>query len=220
MSGILYVVGTPIGNLGDFTDRAKKIFAEVDLIACEDTRVTIKLLNWLNIKKPLISYHQHSGQSKKEQLLEELHNGKNLALVSDAGMPGISDPGTDLINAAQEAKIKVEIVPGPTAFVAALSLSGFNTQEFLFVGFLPHKKGRATKIKALVEEEKTVVFYESPYRVKRLLGELQSEGGERRVFVARELTKKFEETYRGSIAEVLPPIKEKGEFVVILEGKR
>ncbi len=214
----LYVVATPIGNLNDITPRALETFENVDLIACEDTRHTLKLLNHFEIKKPLLSYHEHSKIQKVEQIIDTIKKGKDVALVSDAGTPGINDPGQVLIKAAYEAKIKVTPVPGPSALATALSVSGFGADEFVFYGFLPHKKGRQTKLKEILGEQKTVVIYESPYRIKKLLNELLTTAGDREVFVARELTKKFEETYRGKISEILPEIKEKGEFVLILKG--
>lgn len=222
MSGKLYVVATPIGNLSDITLRALSTLKSVDVIACEDTRVTSKLLARYEISKSLISYHQHSRQSKVDQVIEFLKEGKNVALVSDAGTPGISDPGEALIRAAIENKIEVEAIPGCSAAITALSVSGLPTDEFVFIGFLPHKKGRQTKLKEIAEElykGRTFVIYESPYRIKKLLSELLEFAGDRNVAVCRELTKKFEEIYRGKISEIQDQIKEKGEFVVILEGE-
>jgi len=214
----LYIVATPIGNLGDITLRALEVLKSVDLIACEDTRQTLKLLNHFEIKKPLISYHQHSRIQKVEQIISTISSGNNVALVSDAGTPGISDPGQVLIKAAYEAKIKVVPIPGPSAVASVLSVSGLDTDLFVFYGFLPHKKGRHTRLKELAKEHKTVVIYESPYRIKKLLSELLVTCGDRELFVGREVTKKFEESYRGKITEIMPKIKEKGEFVVIMEG--
>lgn len=216
----LYIVATPIGNLSDITGRALDVLKSVDLIACEDTRESLKLLNHFEIKKPLISYHQHSKIQKIEQIIDTLKEGKNIALISDAGTPGISDPGQVLIKEAYKAKIKVIPIPGPSAMIVALSVSGFDTDSFSFYGFLPHKKGRQTKLKEIAGERKTTVLYESPYRIKKLLKELQEFCGDREIFVARELTKKFEETYRGKISEIEAKVKEKGEFVVVLEGKK
>lgn len=217
--GTLYIVTTPIGNLTDITLRALEALKEVDLIACEDTRQTLKLLNHFEIKKPLISYHQHSGKLKTEKVISLLKEGKKIALVSDAGTPGISDPGEYLISEALRERIHLEVLPGVTAAVTALTVSGLKLKEFAFFGFLPHKKGRFTKLREIAEEKKTIVLYESPHRIKKLLMELQENCGDRRVSVSRELTKKFEETYRGKISEVLLKIKEKGEFVVIMEGR-
>jgi 16S rRNA (cytidine1402-2'-O)-methyltransferase len=216
MFGKIYIVSTPIGNLGDITYRAIETLKSVDLIACEDTRHTLGLLNHFELKKPLISYHQHSKISKIEQIITEVENGKDVAVVTDAGTPGISDPGEKLIQAAIEAGIEVIPIPGVSAAITALSVSGLDTDEFVFIGFLPHKKGRQTKLKEIAGEKRTVVLYESPYRIKKLLNELLEFAGDRQVAVGRELTKKFEEIYRGKISEVLPKIKEKGEFVVVL----
>lgn len=219
MSGKLFIVATPIGNLGDITFRAIDTLKAVDVIACEDTRHTLQLLNYFKIKKPLISYHQHSSKIKTDKVIEELLSGKNIALVSDAGTPGISDPGEFLIKTAIEKGIEVEAIPGATAAIMALSISGLPTNEFIFIGFLLHKKGRQTKLKKIALEKRTVILYESPYRIKKLLGELLEYCGDRNISVSRELTKKFEETYRGTISELKDKIKEKGEFVVIIEGK-
>jgi 16S rRNA (cytidine1402-2'-O)-methyltransferase len=219
MSGKLYVVGTPIGNLGDITLRAIETFKLVDVIACEDTRHTAILLNHLVIKKPLISYHAHSKVTKIDQLVEMLKGGKNIAIVSDAGTPGISDPGGTLVEAAQKKGIDIESIPGVSALTTAVSLSGLNLQEFIFAGFLPHKKGRQTKLKALAHSGIPVVFYESPYRIKKLLAQITEYFGDREVVVGRELTKKFETIYRGKVADIEGSIKEKGEFVVIVEAK-
>lgn len=216
----LYVVSTPIGNLSDITLRALDILKFVDLIACEDTRHSLQLLNHFEIKKPLLSYHQHSSNNKIEQIVNTVLDGKNVALVTDAGTPGISDPGEYLIKAAIVAGIEVVPIPGVSAAVTALSISGLATDDFVFIGFLPHKKGRQTKLKEIALENRTTILYESPFRIKKLLNELLEFVGDREVSVSRELTKKFEQTYRGKISEVLPALKEKGEFVVILDGER
>lgn len=218
MTGKLYVVSTPIGNLGDITLRALETLKAVDIIACEDTRHTLQLLNHFEIKKPLVSYHQHSKDSKVEQIISTILDGKNVAVVTDAGTPGISDPGEFLIRAAIENKIEIVPIPGVSAAITALSISGLSTEEFVFIGFLPHKKGRQTKLKEIEKEKKTMILYESPFRIKKLLNELLEFAGDREVAVCRELTKKFEEVYRGKISEVLPKIKEKGEFVVIIDS--
>lgn len=217
--GKLYVVSTPIGNLGDITLRALEALKSVDVIACEDTRHTLQLLNHFEIKKPLVSYHQHSKDSKVEQIISSILEGKTVAIVTDAGTPGVSDPGEFLIRAALENKIEIEPIPGVSAAITALSISGLPTDEFVFIGFLPHKKGRQTKLKELTEINRTIILYESPFRIIKLLNELIEYVGDRNVAVCRELTKKFETTYRGKISEVLPEIREKGEFVVIIEGK-
>ena len=170
MPGKLYICGTPIGNMEDVTIRLLKTLRKVDIIACEDTRHTIKLLNRYHIKKPLISYHQYSDQHKENYLIELLVSGKNVALVTDAGMPGISDPGTQLIKSVIQADIEIEIIPGPSAVIAALTLSGMDTDNFVFMGFLPVKAGqRRTALQELEQESKTIVFYEAPHRLQNLL---------------------------------------------------
>ncbi len=218
--GKLYIVSTPIGNLEDITLRAIRILKEVDFIACEDTRHTRILLNHYDIKTQTISYHQHSKLTRIEYIINQLKEGKDVALVTDAGTPGISDPGVVLILRAIKDKIDIVTIPGPSAVIAGLSVSGFVTKDFVFAGFLPHKKGRQKKLKELSEEKKTIVLYESPYRIQKTLGELQEFLGDREVVVCRELTKKFEEIYRGKISEVLPQIKIKGEFVVLIRSKK
>lgn len=218
----LFVIATPIGNLEDITLRALRIFKEVDLIACEDTRVTKNLLNHYEIQKSLISYHQHSKVEKIDFLVYKLKEGKNIALVSDAGTPGISDPGGLLVKAAAEAGIKIEVVPGPSALTAAVSLSGLALDRFSFLGFLPHKKGREKLIKEIIESKSPVIFYESVHRIQKALLQLYEFGLDREVVVCRELTKMFETVYRGQIKEVIKQLDEehtKGEFVVIVEGK-
>ncbi len=220
--GTLFIVATPIGNLEDITLRALRILKEVDLIACEDTRVTKRLLEHYQIDKQVISYHQHSQVGKVDFLLEKLKQGKNIALVSDAGTPGISDPGGLLVSAAASEGIKVEAIVGPSALTAALSISGLPTDKFLFLGFLPHKKGRETLIKEIIESKYTIVFYESVHRIIKALGQLNEAGLERKVVVCRELTKKFETVYRGKINEVLKLLQDdqvKGEFVVIISAR-
>lgn len=219
MSGKLYITATPIGNLSDITLRALEVLKSVDAVACEDTRVTLKLLNHFDIKTSLISYHAHSGKIKEEKILELLLSGKDVALVTDAGTPGISDPGEKIIGEAVERGINVVPIPGPAAATTALSISGFNSPEYAFYGFLPHKKGRQTKLKDIADEKKTIVLYESPYRIVKLMDELLLYCGDRDICVFRELTKKFETQYRGKISEVKENIKPKGEFVVIMKGK-
>ncbi|MEI7690022.1 MAG: 16S rRNA (cytidine(1402)-2'-O)-methyltransferase [bacterium] len=214
---VLYVVATPIGNLGDITLRAIETLKEVDLIACEDTRHTLKLLNHFEIKKPLISFHQHSKIQKVEQIISSINSGQKVALVTDAGTPGISDPGQVLISAAHEDNIRVIPIPGVSALTALVSVSGLKNSEFEFIGFLPHKKGRQTKLKEIAQSQMPVIIYESPYRIKKLLNELLVAVGDQKIVVGREITKKFEEIYRGKISSVLPTIKEKGEFVLIIE---
>ena len=223
--GKLYIIATPIGNLEDITLRALRIFKEVDLILCEDTRQTKKLLDRYEIKKPTLSYHQHSKMRKIDQIIELLRNGKNLALVSDAGTPGISDPGGKLVEEVlrtfgEEAEIIP--IPGSSAVAVAASVSGFPTDKFLFLGFPPHKHGRAAFFKKIDTAEETVIFYESTHRILKSLEELRTTAGERRVAVCRELTKMFETIYRGTTSEVLEKLKAgttKGEFVVVVGRK-
>lgn len=219
LSGKLYVVGTPIGNLSDISFRAIEVLQKVDIIACEDTRVTQKLLSHYKIKKSTISYHQHSKIQKLEYIIEKLIQGKEIALVTDAGTPGISDPARQIVNQAREKGIEVIAIPGPSALTAALSISGLDTREFVFYGFLPHKKGRQKKLKEIAKESRTIVIYESVHRIRKLLSQLLEFVGDREVCVCRELTKQFETVYRGKITEISDKIVEKGEFVVIIEGK-
>lgn len=222
--GTLFVVATPIGNLEDITRRALRVLKEADLIACEDTRITKRLLDHYQIATPTISYHQHSQIGKIDFLIGKLKEGKNLALVSDAGTPGISDPGRLLVAAARQEKIKIEAIPGPTALAAALSLSGLPADCFFFFGFLPHKKGRQTMLKEIIAAEYTSVFYESVHRILKTLEELKALNLDRQIVVCRELTKIYETVYRGTAAEILERLganeeEVKGEFVVIVEGK-
>lgn len=227
----LFIVATPIGNLEDITLRAIRVLKEADVILCEDTRVTGKLLQKYEIKKPLLSYHSHSKLSKVEKVFELLEEGKNLALVSDAGTPGISDPGSLLVSQVREhfmsrlnLDIKVVPIPGPSAVATALSGSGLPSSEFLFLGFLPHKKGRETLFKEIAASKRTAVFYESPHRILKTLESLKSHCPEKKIIIARELTKIFEEFVSGTAEEVGAYFeknkeKVKGEFVVIVEGK-
>ncbi|CUU00953.1 16S rRNA (cytidine1402-2'-O)-methyltransferase [Candidatus Kryptobacter tengchongensis] len=222
MSGKLYIVSTPIGNLDDITLRAIEVLKSVDLIACEDTRRTMILLEKFGIAKKLISYYNYNERQRAEELISYLKSGKNIALVSDSGTPGISDPGYALIRRAIEENIQVIPIPGATAFVCALVASGLPMDEFVFVGFLPHKKGRKTKLQKLAQEERTVILYESPHRVLKTLNEILENFGDREIAVAKELTKIHEEIFRGKISEVLKkltPDKIKGEFVIVISGK-
>ena len=218
----LYLVATPIGNLEDITLRALRTLKECDVIAAEDTRRTGQLLKHFSISKPLISYFQFNEAKRSEQILERLAHGEKIALVTDAGSPGISDPGERVVKAAIKAGFRVEAVPGASAVIAALTASGLPTDEFHFVGFLPHKSGqRRKKLEQLSELEATLVFYESPYRIEKLLGELGDRFPARQVVLARELTKKFEEFLRGTPAELLGVLQTrrlKGEFVVLVEA--
>lgn len=221
---MLSIVSTPIGNLEDITFRAIRILKEADFIACEDTRVTGRLLQFYEIENNwrLLSFHSHSGFSKIDKIIDLLKQWKKIALVSDAGTPGISDPGFILIKKAIEENIAVEPIPGASAVLSALVASGFDTHQYLYLGFLPVKKGRQTMLKKLQNKEYTTVIYESVHRIEKTLKEFEEYfGGETRIVVAREITKKFEEFTRGTISEVREffsqnPSKIKGEFVIII----
>ena len=223
---MLHIVATPIGNLEDITLRAINVLSNSDLILAEDTRVTRVLLDRYNIKKEVLSYHQHSGFKKIEHIIELLREGKNLSLITDAGTPGISDPGGYLISEALKAipDLKIVPIPGPNAAITALSISGFPTDEFVFLGFPPHKKGRQTFFKNISEIESTIVFYESKHRILKALENLEKLSGidSREMMIARELTKQFETIYRGTLFEIKPKLKENnllGEFVVVINKK-
>lgn len=219
----LFVIPTPIGNLGDITFRALEILKSVDTILAEDTRTSGFLLRHYEIQKSLQSFHNYNEHRILEALVERMTNGEKFALVSDAGTPGISDPGFLIVRAALNAGLKVECLPGATAFVPALVKSGLPCDRFVFEGFLPHKKGRQTSIKSFLNEERTVIFYESPYRLIKTLEQFREFlGGDRTVSVSRELTKKFEETVTGSIDLVLAHFQKKeikGEIVLLLAGR-
>jgi len=224
--GTLYIVATPIGNLEDLTFRALRILSEVDLILSEDTRVTKKLLDHYQIKTPTLSYHQHSKLQKTEYIIGLLKEGKNLAMVSDAGTPGISDPGNKLVELVIKGlgdEVKVIPVPGPSAVTVAASISGLPMDKFLFLGFPPVKKKRNKFFEEIANSKLPVVFYESPYRIIKTLTELSNVNKDLSVAVCRELTKKFETIYRGKIDKVIKEIEKgeiKGEFVVVVEGKK
>ncbi|KRQ86341.1 Ribosomal RNA small subunit methyltransferase I [Caloramator mitchellensis] len=222
MAGYIYLVATPIGNLGDITLRALEILKSVHFIAAEDTRQTLKLLNHFEIKKPLISYHEHNKYESGEKIIKRVLEGESMALVTDAGTPGISDPGEALVKMAIENDIKVFGIPGPTAFVNALIVSGLNTSRFVFEGFLPvDKKGRRERLEALLDEERTIIFYEAPHKLERTLEDLYKTFGNRKIALCRELTKKYEEIIRCTLKEAIDTFKQKkplGEFVLILEG--
>ena len=221
-AGTLYLVATPIGNLEDITLRALRTLKECDLVAAEDTRRTGQLLKHYGISKPMVSYFQFNEAKRSEEIIGRLQRGQKVALVTDAGSPGISDPGERVVRAARAAGLRVESVPGPCALVAALTASGLATDEFHFIGFLPHKSGQRRKqLEALKGVAGTLVLYESPYRVEKLLGELAELMPERRVVLARELTKKFEEFAGGTAGELLELGKKrtwKGEFVALVSG--
>ncbi|MFW0837871.1 MAG: 16S rRNA (cytidine(1402)-2'-O)-methyltransferase [Candidatus Komeilibacteria bacterium] len=219
----LFIVATPLGNLNDISLRALDTLRNVDVIACEDTRVSSKLLAHYDISKPLLSYWQHSKSVQTEKVLALLGQGKTVALLTDAGTPGIADPGGRLVAAVSLAGYNVIPVPGPSAIVTALSISGFAADEFMFFGFLPHKKGRQTKLQEVVTTTTTAVLYESVHRIEKLLQQLIEYGiGDRRIVLARELTKKFETIYRGTAKEVLAQLSAdtiKGEFVLVMDRK-
>ncbi|NUJ97250.1 16S rRNA (cytidine(1402)-2'-O)-methyltransferase [Candidatus Gracilibacteria bacterium] len=217
---MLYIVSTPIGNLDDITLRALKILENVDFVACEDTRKTGILLAHFNLKKKLISYHSHSGEMKGEKIIELLKSGNSIALVSDAGTPGISDPGYPLIQKAIEENIEIIPIPGASAFLTCLQASGMQANHFTYLGFLPIKKGRKTLLEKLKQKEHPVIIYESVHRIEKTLSELKEIFGENhQAVVGRELTKKFEEIKRGNFGEMYKYFqnkeKQKGEFVII-----
>lgn len=215
----LFVVATPIGNLSDITFRSVETLKSVDLIVCEDTRVTKILLDHYQISKPLFVINAQNESRKIPELIDKIKSGLNSALVSDAGTPSISDPGTRLVNAAVKNGIEVIGIPGPSAVTLALSISGLPTDSFVFEGFLPQKKGRLKKLNELASEERTIVLYESTYRIEKLLNELNEFMSDRQIVVARELTKKFEELWRGTASEILFGFDKritKGEFVIII----
>ena len=224
---MLSIVSTPIGNLGDITKRAMETLSSCDAIICEDTRVTGKLLQILELpKKPLISMHSYSDPNKLDSVLARLKSGEHIVLVSDAGTPGISDPGYALVSRVQKEGIKIEVVPGPAAFLAALSVSGLPINQFIYIGFLPLKKGRKILLESFKEEKRTVVFYESVHRIERTISELAdalAEQPDRPIVIARELTKMHEEVISTTIGEVVNSTKDmvkKGEFAVILGANK
>lgn len=219
----LHLVPTPIGNLEDITLRAIRILKEADVIACEDTRTSRTLLSRYDIDVPTTSYHEHNARAKAGPLIARVLNGERIALITDAGTPGISDPGFILIRAAIASDVPFEVLPGATAFVPALILSGLPNHRFAFEGFLPPKKGRVSRLASLAQEERTWILYESPHRLLRTLSDLSKHlGADRRISVSRELTKKFEETVRGRCADVLAHFEAspsvRGEFVIVISG--
>lgn len=220
---MLYIVPTPVGNLKDITLRAIEILQSVDTVLAEDTRTSGKLLKHYEITTPMRPFHQHNEHKVVEDLVADLLSGSEMALISDAGTPGISDPGFLLVRECLKSGVTVQTLPGATAFVPALVNSGFPTDRFLFEGFLPQKKGRATRIKAMLEHTCTIILYESPHRIPRLLKELSEHlGDDRRVAISREISKLHEETLRGTAAELLAHFElkpAKGEFVLLIEGK-
>lgn len=221
-TGTLYLVATPIGNLEDITFRAVRVLKEADIIAAEDTRHSLRLLNHLGIKKPLISYHEHNRLTRAEELLKKLREGRNIALVSDAGMPVVSDPGEDLVSLCIQQSIPVTVIPGCSASLAGLVLSGLPARRFTFEGFLPQGQGERKKtLEKLKAEERTMIFYEGPHRVTRMLADVLTVLGDRPCAVARELTKLHEEVLRGRVSEMIDHFREreaKGEFVILIGG--
>ena len=218
----LILIPTPIGNLADITQRSVEALKSVDLILCEDTRRTIKLLNHLDIKKTLKSFHKFNEHSLIQKIINELESGKNIGLVSDAGTPGISDPGYLIVKNCIEKDIKIECLPGPTALIPALVVSGLPCERFTFEGFLPVKKGRKTRLEELSNEKRTMVFYESPYKLIKTLNDFKSSFGDNRVIsVSKEISKIHETVFRGSIDNVLLELEEakiKGEYVIVVNG--
>jgi 16S rRNA (cytidine1402-2'-O)-methyltransferase len=222
MIGILYVVATPIGNLEDISARALRILKEVDMIAAEDTRHSLKLLNHFEISKPLVSYWSEKEKAKAEEIVARLLSGSNVALISDAGTPGISDPGSVLIRRAIEEKIQIIPIPGPSALIAALSVSGLDTETFTFAGFLPPKPGqRRKRLSELAHETQTLIFYEAPHRIMDCLEDMTDIFGDRRAAVAKEISKMYEDVLRGKLSEIIKSLQNSmiaGEYVVMLEG--
>jgi len=222
ISGTLYFVATPIGNLSDISARAAQTLQNADFIAAEDTRVTRKLLAHLNIKKPLVSYREHNRKESGQKIIERILAGENCALVSDAGTPGISDPGEDITKLCVESDVRMIVVPGPCAAVSALTLSGFTSGRFTFEGFLPATgKPRREHLNGLVAEKRTMIFYEAPHRLLRTLSDMLEAFGDRRISISRELTKVYEETFRLFLSEAVAYYKEnvpRGEFVLVIEG--
>ena len=222
MNGKLYVVGTPIGNLSDFSPRAKEILASVDFIAAEDTRVTQKLLNFFDIKKPLVSYYEHNRRERGEMIVSRLLNGENCAIVTDAGMPCISDPGQDLVYLCHEKGVPVESVPGPTAFATALAISGMESGRFTFEGFLStNKPSRKEHLEELRNETRTMIFYEAPHKLKATLKDMYDYFGDRQIAIVKELTKIHETVMRTSLSGAIAYFdveSPRGEYVLILAG--
>lgn len=222
MSGKLYVVGTPIGNLGDITYRAVETLGKVDFVCAEDTRVTVKLLNHFEIKKPLVSYHEHSVRQVSENIIERILSGESCAVVSDAGMPCISDPGEDLVRLCAEKEIPIEVVPGPTAMASAVAISGLSTSRFAFEGFLSvTKKQRYSHLEEVAKDTHTLIFYEAPHKLVATLTDMLEYFGDRKISLCRELTKIYEEVIRTTISGAIEYYKDKnpkGEYVLIIEG--
>ena len=219
---MLYIVGTPIGNLSDISARALETLEQVDVIACEDTRVSRKLLTHFDIKKPLISYHAHNEKRMGEEILQKLFDGQQVALISDAGMPCVSDPGEALVALCAQHGIEIQVIPGASAFVAALALSGLPSGRFVFEGFLPvATKERRLRLQQLKEEPRSMIFYEAPHKLKKTLADFQETFGERNISISRELTKRFEQTLRLTLTQAIAYFtahEPRGEFVLVVEG--
>ncbi len=222
MSGKLYIVGTPIGNLGDFSPRAVSTLQNADFIAAEDTRVTSKLLNYFDIKKPLVSYFEHNKREKGEIIISRILSGETCALVTDAGMPAISDPGEDLVALAHEKRVQVESVPGPTALTTAIALSGMPSGRFSFEGFLSvNKQSRKEHLESLLHEKRTMIFYEAPHKLKSTLSDMLNTFGDREIAIIKELTKIHETVFKTTLSHALDFFQEnapKGEYVLVLSG--
>lgn len=220
--GNLYLVATPIGNLQDITYRAVQVLKEVDVIAAEDTRQSLKLLNHLEISKPLISYHRHSDESRADLIINKLLNGENIAVITDAGTPAISDPGEELVKMAIKENIKIIPIPGACALINALICSGMDTKEFVFYGFLPiNKKLRKNKFNEIKKENKTIILYEAPHKINQTLKDILDELGDVQITLARELTKIHEEFIRGTVSEIINNYSElRGELIIIIEGNK
>ena len=223
MPGIIYIVGTPIGNLSDFSPRAIQTLREVDFIAAEDTRVTLKLLNHFDIRKPLVSYHEHNLRERGEAIIQRVLDGENVAVVSDAGMPCVSDPGEDIVRLAAEADIQTIVIPGPSAAISALCISGLSTSRFSFEGFLStNRKNRREHLQSLIGNTHTLIFYEAPHKLLDTLKDMASTfGADRRISLCREMTKIHEQVFRTTLEKAIQYYSEntpKGEFVLILEG--
>ena len=222
MSGKLYLVATPIGNLGDITYRAVEVLKTVDVIAAEDTRHSLKLLNYLNISKPLISYHRHNEDIKTDYLIKKIIDGEDIAIITDAGTPGICDPGEEIVKQAIKNNINIIPIPGACALINALIISGINTKEFIFYGFLPtNKKLRKNKIDEIKKDKKTIIIYEAPHNISDTLKELSVEIGDIQIALVKELTKIHEQIFRGKISEIIPQLDNiKGELIIIMEGNK
>ena len=219
MQGTLFVIGTPIGNLEDITQRAMRILSSVDVIACEDTRVSGKLFSHLGLRKTLVALHEHSGQGAIERIVARLRKGESVAYVSDAGTPGVNDPGGKLVAACVKHMIRIEPIPGVSALTTAISVCGFPMDDFVYVGFMPHKKGKETLMKEMTARSSPTVFLESTHRIEKTLTALAKHASTRAIFVGRELTKMHETLYRGTVDEVMKQLQTtstKGEFVVIM----